>query len=195
MNLFIIIAIAWSASALIRMVRDRRRQREAERRYAEQRKVEQMVREDRQRRAEETAARIALEAEQMRQRREQERLAREQEKQAKAQAAAWERQRKEDERRDAQLAKHDERILRLEQKLELAQRDEAHWEEEENRLSCELAGEKAALDYCKSNPLMRGKMDACEKKIAKLTKDHYTAETKLIKARQARELCEMQMTA
>lgn len=123
MTLIIIALAIWGASALIRMARDKRKQREAERRYAEQQKIAQMVREDRQRRAEETAARIALEAEQMRQRREQERLAREQEKQAKAQAAAWEKQKREDERRDAQIAKHEKRIADLECKIRKLDRD------------------------------------------------------------------------
>ena len=120
---------------------------------------------------------VALEREQARQAKEQERLAKEQEKQA------------------AILAKHEERLLRIEQKLELAQRDEEHWAEEEERLRCELAGETAALDYCKSNPLLRGKIEGYEKSVEKLAKAHYNAETKLIKARQARELCEKQMAA
>lgn len=177
MSLIIIIAIIWSASALIRSAREKRAREAAQRISYEQARIKREMREMKQRANEEVAARIALEREQLRQRREQEKLAKEQAKQAE------------------QIAKQEERLLRIEQKLELAQRDEAHWEEEETRLYIELAGEKAVLEHCKSDPLMRGKVDACEKKVAKLTKDHYAAETKLIKARQARELCEMQKSA
>ena len=102
---------------------------------------------------------------------------------------------KEQEKQAAILAKHEERLLRIEQKLELAKRDEEHWEHEEERLRCELAGEQAALNYCKNNPVLRSKIESYEKKVDKLSKAHYNAETKLIKARQARELCEKQMAA
>lgn len=192
MNLIIIIGCIWGASALIRMAKDKRRQREAERRYAEQRKVEQMVREDRQRRAEETAARIALEAEQMRQRREQERLAREQEKQAKAQAAAWDKQRREDEHRDAQLAKHDERLLKLEHKKELAIREEDRCLDEIISIKSKIRAAENEIAFSSQFGLKAPDKQA---KLEKLQKQLFDANTKLIKAQQAQELCEMQMSA
>lgn len=113
---------------------------------------------------------------------------REREKQIKL----WEKQRKEDERRDAQLAKHEERLFKLEQKLELAQREEEHQEEIVTAIRVDMAGLEAYVSYMKEKGLLcKGK----EEELRKLNDKLYAAETKLIKARQARELCEMQMSA
>lgn len=199
MNLFIIIAIIWGASALIRSAREKRARANAQRIASEQARIKREMREMRQKAAEETAARLALEREQMKQRREQERLAKEQrdaeakaEREREKQMKLWEKQRKEDERRDAQLAKHEERLLRLEQKLELAQREEDHYSDEVSAIRIDMAGVEAYVEYMKSKGLMcKGK----EAELEKLNKKLFAAETKMIKARQTRELCEMQMSA
>jgi len=192
MTLIIIIATIWGISALISHIKQAHLAREQQRQRAEQ---------SRQRReySEMVAAQIALEREQMRQRREQERLAKERrdaeakaEREREKQMKLWEKQRKEDERRDAQLAKHEERLLRLEQKLELAQREEDHYSDEASAIRIDMAGLEGYINYCKSKGLLcKGK----EEELRKLNDKLYAAETKLIKARQARELCEMQMSA
>lgn len=199
MNIFTIIAVILLASALIRHSKERKAQREAQRRAEEQDRIKREMREMRQKAAEETAARLALEREQMKQRREQERLAKEQrdaeakaEREREKQMRLWEKQRKEDERRDAQIAKHEERLLRLEQKLELAQREEDHYSDEVSAIRIDMAGVEAYVEYMKSKGLMcKGK----EAELEKLNKKLFAAETKMIKARQTRELCEMQMSA
>ena len=199
MNIFVIIAVILLTSALIRHSKERKARREAQRRVEEQDRIKREMREMRQKAAEETAARIALEREQMKQRKEQERLAKEQrnaeakaEREREKQIKLWEKQRKEDERRDEQLAKHEERLLRLEQKLELAQREEEHQEEIVTAIRVDMAGLEAYVSYMKEKGLLcKGK----EEELRKLNDKLYAAETKLIKARQARELCEMQMSA
>ncbi len=134
---------------------------------ARQREIERQRKEK-----EQTARMIALEREQMRQAREQEKLAKEQEKQAEV------------------LRRHEERLLRLEQKLELAQREEEHYSDEVTAITIDMSGVKAYVDYMKDRGLpCKGK----EAELEKLGRKLYAAETKLIKARQARELCEKQM--
>ena len=125
--------------------------------------------------AKEEAKRVAaLEREQMRQAKEQARIAKEQERQAE------------------QLAKHEERLLRLEQKLELAARDEEHWANEAQAIRIDMAGLEAHVEYYKAKGFP---CKAKEDELKRKAKELYTAETKQIKARQARELCEMQMSA
>ena len=188
MSLIIVIGCIWGICKLISAAsaasKERARQAEMarvraaqERQRAEQARMREAWKAAQAAERERVRQMVALEKEQARQAKEQERLAKEQEKQA------------------AILAKHEERLLRIEQKLELAKRDEEHWEQEEERLRCELVGEQAALNYCKNNPILRSKIESYEKKVDKLSKAHYNAETKLIKARQARELCEKQMAA
>lgn len=181
MTIILIIFCIWGVSALVRASKEAKRQRELEkqRREAAQRSADlkRMTAEWKQRQAEakiETQRLIALEREQMRQAREQEKLAKEQEKQAEI------------------LRKHEERLLRLEQKLELAQRDEAHYSEEVTAITIDMKSVKGYVDYMKGRGLpCKGK----EAELEKLNKKLYAAETKLIKARQARELCEKQMSA
>lgn len=105
MTLFIIIGIIWSASALIRSAREKRAREQAQRIASEQARIKREMREMKQRANEEVAARIALEREQMHQRREQERLSAEQAKQAE------------------QIAKHEKRIADLEFKVRKLDRD------------------------------------------------------------------------
>ena len=181
MTLILIVFCIWIASALARASKETKRQREIDRQRREQAarsaELARMTAEWKQRQAEakiETARLIALEREQMRQAKEQEKLAKEQERQAEV------------------LRKHEERLLRLEQKLELAQRDEAHYSEEVTAITIDMSSVKAYVDYMKGRGLpCKGK----EAELEKLNKKLYAAETKLIKARQARELCEKQMSA
>ena len=170
----IIIASIWGISALIshnrqaRLAKEQMRQREAQARLLrEQRAYAQAQRE-------ETARLIALEKARQAQEKMNEKFEREQARQAE------------------QLAKHEERIFKLEQKLELAQREEEHQEEIVTAIRVDMAGLEAYVSYMKEKGLLcKGK----EEELRKLNDKLYAAETKLIKARQARELCEMQMSA
>ena len=174
MSLIIIIATIWGISALIshikqaRLAEEQKRQREAQARLLrEQRAYAQAQRE-------ETARLIALEKARQAQEKMNEKFEREQARQAE------------------QLAKHEERLFKLEQKLELAQREEEHQEEIVTAIRVDMAGLEAYVSYMKEKGLLcKGK----EEELRKLNGKLYAAETKLIKARQARELCEMQMSA
>lgn len=164
---FLLYAVCKAISDSSARNRERKRAAEIER----QRRDNARIREEwRQRQAEaklETARLIAVEREAMR-------LAKEQERQAEV------------------LRKHEERLLRLEQKLELAQRDEEHYSEEVTEITIDMSSVKAYVEYMHSRGLpCKGK----EAELEKLNKRLYAAETKLIKARQARELCEKQMEA
>lgn len=201
MNLFIIIVIVWSASALIRSAREKRAREQAQRVASEQARIKREMREMRQQANEEVAARIALEREQMRQRREQE-------KQAEAQAAAWEKQRREDERRDAQLAKHEERISTLEFKAKQAEADILneqsrldHYTEKLSALDDELKRLDSDIEYYQ----LANKVDAenkaraarakVEDKIFNFEEKVRACEKRMSKAQHTKELCEMQMSA
>lgn len=174
MSLLIIVLCVWFLSALIRSAKETKRKRAEQKRSED---LKRMTAEWKQRQAEakmETERLIALEREQMRQAKEQEKLAKEQERQAEV------------------LRKHEERLLRLEQKLELAQRDEAHYSDEVTAITIDMKAVKGYVDYMKGRGFpCKGK----EAELEKLNKKLYAAETKLIKARQARELCEKQMSA
>lgn len=201
MNLFIIIAIIWGASALIRSAREKRAREQAQRVASEQARIKREMREMRQQANEEIAARIALEREQMRQRREQE-------KQAEAQAAAWDKQRREDERRDAQLAKHEERISTLEFKAKQAEADILneqsrldHYTEKLSALDDELKRLDSDIEYYQ----LANKVDAenkaraakakVEDKIFNFEEKVRACEKRMSKAQHTKELCEMQMSA
>ena len=181
MSILLLVLFCWGLSALVRANEAKKRKREIERQRREQAarsaELARMTAEWKQRQAEakiETQRLIALEREQMRQRQEQEKLAKEQEKQAEI------------------LRKHEERLLRLEQKMELAKRDEAHYSDEVTAITIDMKAVKSYVDYMKGRGLpCKGK----EAELEKLNKRLYAAETKLIKARQARELCEKQMSA
>ena len=174
MSLIIIIATIWGISALIshsrqaRLAKEQMRQREAQARLLREQRAQAQAQ------REETARLIALEKARQAQEKLNEKFEREQARQAE------------------QLAKHEERIFKLEQKLELAARDEEHWSEEVSAIRIDMAGLEGYINYCKAKGLLcKGKEDELAKKRGEL----YNAETKLIKARQARELCEMQMSA
>ncbi len=181
MALILIIAIIWGASALARATKEAARQKEIDRQRREQAarsaELARMTAEWKQRQAEakmETERLIALEREAMRQR------------EVERKQAEWNRKQEEINR------KTEERLLRLEQKLELAQRDEAHYSEEVTAITIDMSSVKAYVDYMNGRGLpCKGK----EAELEKLNKRLYAAETKLIKARQARELCEKQMSA
>ena len=174
MTLILIIAIIWGASALARATKETKRKRAEQKRSED---LKRMTAEWKQRQAEakiETARLIALEREAMRQR------------EVERKQAEWNRKQEEINR------KTEERLLRLEQKLELAQRDEAHYSEEVTAITIDMKAAKGYVDYMKGRGLpCKGK----EAELEKLNKRLYAAETKLIKARQARELCEKQMSA
>ena len=181
MSLILIIAIIWGASALARATKEAARQKEIDRQRREQAarsaELARMTAEWKQRQAEakiETQRLIALEREAMRQR------------EVERKQTEWNRKQEEINR------KTEERLLRLEQKMELAKRDEAHYSEEVTSITIDMKAVKGYVDYMKSRGLpCKGK----EAELEKLNKKLYAAETKLIKARQARELCEKQMSA
>ena len=179
MSILLIALFCWGLSALVRANEANKRQREIERQRREQAarsaELARMTAEWKQRQAEakmETERLIALEREAMRQR------------EVERKQAEWNRKQEEINR------KTEERLLRLEQKLELAQRDEAHYSEEVTAITIDMKSVKAYVEYMHSRGLpCKGK----EAELEKLNKKLYAAETKLIKARQARELCEKQM--
>ena len=174
MSILLIIFCIWGASALARASKESKRKRAEQKRSED---LKRMTAEWKQRQAEakiETQRLIALEREAMRQR------------EVERKQAEWNRKQEEINR------KTEERLLRLEQKLELAQRDEAHYAEEVTAITIDMKAVKGYVDYMKGRGLpCKGK----EAELEKLNKRLYAAETKLIKARQARELCEKQMSA
>ena len=93
-------------------------------------------------------------------------------------------------RQAAILQKHEERLFKIEQKLELAERDEKHYSDEVTAITIDMRGLEAYIQYMKSKGLPCKTKEA---ELEKLSKKLYAAETKVIKARQARELCERQM--
>lgn len=126
---------------------------------------------------------IALEREQMRLAQNQARLEREAKAEAAKQEKLWEEQNKKN-------AQYERRLKILEDKLELAIRDEEHWNDEAQSIRIDIAGLNGYIDYMKARGLScRGKEEERKKLSTKL----YNVETKAIKARQARELCELEM--
>ena len=172
MKLLLIILAFWLTSCILRGVREYRQQKAEQKRSAE---LARLSAEWKQRKAEaelETKRLIALEREAMRQR------------EVERKQAEWNRKQEEINR------KTEERLLRLEQKMELAKRDEEHYSEEVTAITIDMKAVKGYVDYMKDRGLpCKGK----EAELEKLNKKLYAAETKLIKARQARELCEKQM--
>lgn len=168
MTIIIIIAAIWGvyklASAASARRADRKRKESARMRREEAERAHRIYELEREQ--------LRQAREQNRQKAEQERLALEQEKQA------------------AVLAKHEERLLRIEQKLELAARDEEHWNDEVTAIRVDMKGLEAYIAYCKSKGLL---CKSKEEELRKLSGKLYATETKAIKARQARELYERQM--
>ena len=155
----------------------------------------------------EMARQARIEAEMRRDREQRERIAREQKEQREAMIAYEKemrrlhleqmREEKERQRLEAEqarqasiLARHEEQLFRIEQKLELAERDEKHYSDEVTAITIDMKGIEAYVGYMKSKGLP---CKAKEAELEKLSKKLYAAETKVIKARQARELCERQM--
>lgn len=170
----LIIAVAVLALILreaLSLIRDNKRQKESISMSREVESINDKIREDR-------SFMRDLEREQRRQ-------ARDAEMERVRQEKLWEEQKEKN-------AKYEERLFKLEQKLELAARDEEHWSEEASAIRIDMAGLEGYINYCKAKGLLcKGK----EEELRKLNNKLYAAETKLIKARQARELCEMQMSA
>ena len=140
--------------------------------YAEWRMEQQRARE-------ETARLIALEREQMRQRKEQERLAR-----AELQQLAW------NQKQEAINRKNEERIMALEQKMELAEREIAHYKP----LLDSLEERYNALDnkiwYLSDRGLP---CEGLKKERDRLSEQMYKVETKVFKAQQVMDLCKFKM--
>ena len=93
-------------------------------------------------------------------------------------------------RQAEQLAKHEERIFALEQKMELAEREIAHYKP----LLESLEEQYRALDnkiwYLSSKGLP---CEGLKKQRNKLSEQMFRMETKVIKAQQAIDLCQAQM--
>lgn len=176
MSLLIIIAVIWSASALIRSAREKRAAEKAQRIANEQARIKREMREMKQRANEEVAARIALEREQMRQRREQEKLAQEQARQAE------------------QLAKHEKRIADLEFKAEQASADIEHLRvvlddlNESFELACQMADKAHAAGDDKREEQAKSKILTLRNKI-------HSAESRLAKAQHTREMAQRELAA
>lgn len=134
--------------------------------------------------AKQAALAAQMEKEREAQRKINERLAREQERQKKAQAAAWERQRKEDARRDAQLAKHEEQIRKMQFAMEQAETDI-------ERLSETLNDLYALLDYEKMEQaaVLPGSKEFVkhQNKIISLTSRINSTESRIAKAQFTRD--------
>ena len=160
-----------------------RRQAEIKRIQEEQRKAEQ------ERRA---MARWRVECD-----REMLRIAQQQEREEKARLKAEEEQRRineklerEQRKQAEQIAKQELRLKALEQKRDLAARDEEHWTAEYEAVLIDVKGLEAYIRYMKERGLP---CSAKETELKKLQGKLYGIETKALKAKQSRELCEMQM--
>ena len=113
-------------------------------------------------------------------------------RQAEIKRIQEEQRKAEQERQAEQIAKQEIRLKALEQKLQLARRDEEHWNGELEAVLIDAAGIEAYVNYMKRKGLP---CSAKENELKKLQSKAYTLETKALKARQTRELCEMQMQA
>ena len=169
MSLIIIIAIIWSASALIRSAREKSAKEKAQRIAYEQARIKREMREMKQRANEEVAARIALEREQMRQ--------------AKA-----------IEKHEAELAKHEKRIADLEFKAEQASADIEHLRvvlddlNESFELACQMADKAHAAGDDKREEQAKNKILTLRNKI-------HSAESRLAKAQHTREMAQRELAA
>lgn len=185
MSLVIIIGIVWGAAALIRSWRqaqaEKARAAAQARRDAEARRMREEMREAQQRAREETARLIAVEREQQRLRREQDRQRREQE-----------RQQREQERQAAILAKHEEQLVKLQQQVELAEREIAHYSPIVAELRAESERLSALVDYYQSKGLLCG---GYRDQLAKVNERLYQVEGKVIKAQFAKSNAERKMIA
>lgn len=169
-----LILIAWIASAIIRAVKETKRNQEIARinRENARNKLQQDLMQQEWKRAQanakaEMARLVKLEKEQERQRREQERQA-------------------------AQLQKHEERLMKLEQRMERAEREIAHY----SPILEEMKAEYTALDnriwYYQTKCLP---CSGLIEKRQKLSEKLYRIDTKVFKAEQDKAFCEKQMSA
>ena len=140
--------------------------------YAEWRLEQQKARE-------ETARLIELEREQMRQRKEQERLAK-----AELAQQAWNRKQEEINR------KNEERIFALEQRMELAEREIAHYKPLLESLEEQYANLDNRIWYLSSKGLP---CEGLKRERDKLSERMYKMETKVIKAQQTIDMCQYKM--
>ncbi len=178
MKIITIAFCLWLASAIIRAMRDnareRRRVAEAQRRAAELERIRYEWQEERKRNAERTAAMIALDREQMRQRKEQEKLEKEQQRQADI------------------LRKHDERLMKLEQRMATAESELAFNREQRERLFSLLDIEELERDAS----IPGGKeWQKHQKKVISLENQIHTVQKRIDKAHMDKAFCEKQMAA
>ena len=189
MSVIIIVGIIWGICKLISAASAASKERARQAEMARVRAAQERQRAEQARMREEWKAAQAAERERVRQmvalEKEQERQRIAAQKEAEKQAKLWAEQQKIN-------RAVEERLFKLEQKLELAQREEEHWNDEATAIRVDMAGLEGYIKYCKSKGLLcKGK----EEELKKKSKELYAAETKAIKARQARELCEKQMAA
>ena len=116
------------------------------------------------------------------------RLAKEQATQAKEQA----RLRREQERQAVQLQRHEEQLAKLEFRMEQAEADIAHWNEQLSALYTMLDYERMEQDACVAGGKEYVKH---QKKIIMLTNQIHTAETKLSKAEFNKAQAEQRLNA
>lgn len=167
MGFIVIGIIIYAAVELAKGCRERARQREILRIKAEQSRAAQ--------------ERSAMAKREIEMKREQERIAKETARLAKEQ-----------EKQAAQLAKHEERLLRIEQKLELARAEEEYQIDKVCDIKIDIAGIEAFVNYMTDRGLPCTEK---EKELAKAKEKLHSAEMKLLKARQAREMAEKQREA
>ena len=99
---------------------------------------------------------------------------------------------KEQERQAAQLAKHEERLLRLEQRMALAEREIAHYKP----MLEELRKQETDLDNKVWYYEQRGlPCSGVKKELEKMREKAYRIETKVFKAQQDIDFCARQMGA
>lgn len=174
MTLLVIIFCIWGASALVRASKEKKRQRalEKQRREAAARSAEfaRIVAESKA----ETARLVALEREQMRQAREQEKLAKEQEKQAEI------------------LRKHEMQIMKLEQRMTIAESEIAFNREQRERLFSLLDIEEMERDAAIEGSATWQKH---QKKVISLENQIHTVQKRIDKAHMDKAFCEKQMAA
>ena len=165
MSLIIIIAVIWSASALIHSAREKRAREQAQRIANEQARIKREMREMKQRANEEVAARIALEREQMRQAKEQERQA-------------------------AQLEKHEKRLADLEFRMAQAESDIEFL----NDRIAQLDAQRDYLLLQQSGTVPGGKEHTkYQTKIVSIESQIHTAENRLNKAQHTKAMAQREM--
>ena len=181
MTLILIIAIIWGASALARATKEAARQKEIDRQRREQAarsaELARMTAEWKQRQAEakiETQRLIALEREAMRQR------------EVERKQAEWNRKQEEINR------KHEARLIKLEQRMTIAESEIAFNREQRERLFSLLNIEERERDAAIEGSATWQKH---QKKVISLENQIHTVQKRIDKAHMDKAYCEKQMEA